>query len=140
MYLTKSHKAMFEVARKISDLSDYHRKNAKVGCIVVMGNRIISSGYNSEKTKPIQKQYDRYRFSADTPHKLHAEIVALSALKYKNIDFSRAKVYIYRSKANGQIGSARPCASCMALIKEMGIHHIYYTTDDGYCYEEIEDK
>lgn len=138
MTMTKSHRALFEVARKVSDMSDYHRRNANVGCIVVMGNRVISSGFNTEKTKPIQKQYDRYRFATDTPHKCHAEIMALSPLIGKDIDFSRAKVYIYRCKANGQAGNARPCASCMALIKNLGIKHIYYTTDDGFCYEMIE--
>lgn len=33
---------------------------------------------------------------------------------------------------------ARPCPSCMAAIRDIGIKHVYYTTDDGYAYEKIE--
>lgn len=32
---------------------------------------------------------------------------------------------------------ARPCPSCMAAIKDIGISHIYYTTNDGYAYEKL---
>lgn len=33
---------------------------------------------------------------------------------------------------------ARPCLSCMAAIKDIGIKDIYYTTNDGYSYERLE--
>ena len=33
---------------------------------------------------------------------------------------------------------ARPCPSCMAAIKDLGIKNIYYTTNDGYSYERLE--
>ena len=32
---------------------------------------------------------------------------------------------------------SRPCPSCLVAIKDMGIKHIYYTTDDGFAYEQI---
>lgn len=32
------------------------------------------------------------------------------------------------------------CPSCMAAIKDLGIRHIYYTTNDGYAYEEVENN
>ena len=32
---------------------------------------------------------------------------------------------------------SRPCPSCMAAIKDMGIKHIYYTTNDGFVYENL---
>lgn len=35
---------------------------------------------------------------------------------------------------------ARPCASCMQAIKDLGIREIYYTTNDGYSYEKIEKR
>ena len=35
-------------------------------------------------------------------------------------------------------GMARPCASCMQAIKDLGIREIYYTTNDGYSYEKLE--
>ena len=32
---------------------------------------------------------------------------------------------------------SRPCPSCMAAIKDMGIKHIYYTTNDRCAYENL---
>lgn len=55
-----------------------------------------------------------------------------------NINFSKVKLYIYRIRKSQPFGIARPCPSCMAAIKDLGIRDIYYTTDDGYSYERIE--
>ena len=136
--LTNSQKSFFYIAKKVSELSTFHRKNVKIGCLIVSGHRIISSGYNSDKTNPIQKKYNRLRFSEETPHRLHAEISALlPLLNNKDIDFSKVKIFTYREKADHSLGKSRPCKSCMALIKDLGIKHIYYTTDDGYCHEVV---
>ena len=136
--LTNSQKSFFDIAKKVSELSTFHRKNVKIGCLIVSGHRIISSGYNSDKTNPIQKKYNRLRFSVETPHKLHAEISALlPLLNNKDIDFSKVKIFTYREKADHSLGKSRPCKSCMALIKDLGIKNIYYTTDDGYCHEVV---
>lgn len=32
---------------------------------------------------------------------------------------------------------SRPCPNCMAAIKDLGIKHIYYTTNDGFVYENL---
>ena len=32
----------------------------------------------------------------------------------------------------------RPCESCMAAIKDFGIRDIYYTTNDGFVHERLE--
>ena len=136
--LTNSQKSFFDIAKKVSELSTFHRKNVKIGCLIVSGHRIISSGYNSDKTNPIQKKYNRLRFSEETPHRLHAEITALlPLLNNKDIDFSKVKIFTYREKADHSLGKSRPCKSCMTLIKDLGIKHIYYTTDDGYCHELV---
>ena len=136
--LTRSQKSFFDIAKKLSELSTYHRKNVKIGCLVVLGHRIIGSGYNSDKTSPVQRKYNKLRFSEETPHRLHAEISALlPLLNNKDIDFSKVKIFTYREKADHSLGKSRPCKSCMALIKDLGIKHIYYTTDDGYCHEVV---
>ena len=136
--LTRSQKSFFDIAKKVSELSTYHRKNVKIGCLVVLGHRIIGSGYNSDKTSPVQRKYNKLRFSEETPHRLHAEISALlPLLNNKDIDFSKVKIFTYREKADHSLGKSRPCKSCMALIKDLGIKHIYYTTDDGYCHEVV---
>lgn len=137
--LTKKSLRYFEIARSVSKLSNFKTTSKHIGCIVVCDNRVISSGYNSNKTSPLQKKYNKLRFDCDsTPHTLHAETDALKPLLDRHdIDFKSVKLYIYRETANGSKGLAKPCESCMALIKNLGIREINYTSDDGYCFEEI---
>ena len=48
------------------------------------------------------------------------------------------EVYVApRTRFDKEFGMCRPCSSCMAAIKDLGIKHIYYTTDYGFCYEKI---
>ena len=41
--------------------------------------------------------------------------------EYKDIDFHNLKLFVYRELKDGSIAMARPCPSCMALIKDLGI-------------------
>lgn len=136
MTLSKTHKAYFEAARAIARLSDYPR--VKIGAVAVYKHHIISSGHNSRKTAPLQKKYNIFRFSDDFNHALHAEISCLKPLVgRKDINFSEISLYIYREYQNGELALSRPCPSCMKLITELGIRHIYFTNYGGFSYEEI---
>ena len=136
MELSKSHRAYFKAAKAISELSDFPK--VKIGCCAVYKHKIISSGCNSMKTNPTQKRLNAHRFSVDTPHTIHAELACLLPLiNRKDIDFSNVSVYIYREYKNGNLAIARPCDSCMSLLKELRIRHIYYTGDCSYINEEI---
>ena len=136
MKLTKSHKAYFKAAKAISELSDFPR--VKIGCCAVYKHKIISSGCNSMKTNPTQKRFNSYRFSVDTPHTIHAELACLLPLiGRKDINFGDLSLYIYRELKSGDLSLAKPCASCEALIKSLGIRNIYYTGNNSYINEEI---
>ena len=136
MDLTKSHKAYFKAARAIAELSDFPR--VKIGCVAVYKHKIISSGCNSTKTNPTQKRLNIYRFTVDTPHTIHAEIACLLTLiNRKDIDFRDVSLYIYRELKSGELSIARPCDSCMALIRSLGIRYLYYTGNKSYISEEI---
>ena len=136
MKLSKTHRAYFEAARAVSQLSDFPR--IKVGAVAVSGHRVISSGCNLQRTEPIQKQYNIYRFTEDTPAAIHAEIACLKPLmRRKDIDFKHIDLYVYRADKRGELMLARPCPSCMQFIKDLGIRNIYYTNDNGYSYENI---
>lgn len=110
-----------------------------MGCVVVYKHRIISTGYNSNRTDTLQNKYNVYRFQGGYfPAKIHAEIMALKPLVgRKDISFKDVEIYIYRETKDGQKGLARPCPSCMALIKNLNIRNLYYTTDNGYSQERI---
>ena len=136
MKLTKSHRAYFKAAKVISELSDFPK--VKIGCCAVYKHKIISSGCNSIKTNPAQKRLNIYRFDAETPATIHAEISCLLPLiNRKDINFRDVSLYVYREYKSGELALARPCPSCMKLITELGIRHIYYTNLSGFSHEEI---
>jgi deoxycytidylate deaminase len=134
--ITKSHRAYFKAAKSMSELSDF--KQHHIGAVAVSGHKIISSGYNSYKTNPTQKRLNIHRFSADTPATIHAELSCLLPLiNRKDINFSEVSLYIYRGYKNGEPAISRPCPSCMALIRQLGIRKLYYSGDNSYINEEI---
>lgn len=134
--MTKKNKKYFMLAKAASELSDYDR--IKIGAVIVHKKEIVSVGYNHKKSHPKQKELNKYRFEDEHDrcnHFLHAEMSAIVNSHYA--DLSDASIYVYRSNKEG-IQNCRPCAGCMKAIKEKGIKTIYYTTQDGYCKEEIE--
>lgn len=127
----------FDKARQVATISDYPKYH--IGCIAVCQGQVIGLGCNCNKTHPTQKFYNKYRNPSETLlPKLHAEINYLNQIRNLDINFSKVKFYIYRIRKDQPFGMARPCASCMAAIKDLGIKEIYYTTNDGYGYEKLE--
>lgn len=136
MQLTKSHRAYFKAAKAMSELSDF--KQHHIGAVAVSGHKIISSGYNSMKTNPTQKRLNIHRFDADTPATIHAELSCLLPLiNRRDINFSEVSLYIYREYKNGDPAISRPCPSCMALIRQLGIRKLYYSGENSYINEEL---
>jgi len=73
----------------------------------------------------------------------YAEIDALSHISYTTnlqLDYSKVKVYIYRVSFGHKSGHglARPCNGCIQALRDKGIRHIYYSTDDGFAYERLD--
>lgn len=130
----------FIKTRSVAKMSTFHRY--PIGCVAVYKGNIIATGYNKEKTHPMQAYYNRYR-NFNKPNdgtllpKVHAEIDCLTELKKMDINFSKVKLFIYRTKISKDYGLARPCPACMEAIKNLGIKDIYYTTEYGYAHERI---
>lgn len=116
--------------------------NNPTGCVVVYKGKIIAKGCNQKKTHPLQVIYDKERPDVEegclNVHSLHAESDALfRIMNDTNIKWSKVEVYIYRPLKSKPFGLARPCPSCMKLIKDLGIKKIHYTSDDNsYITEE----
>lgn len=133
--LTKTDMHYFTKASQVAEISDFAKVN--IGCIAVYQGTIIGVGFNTNKTHPMQKKYNRYRNGGNFIPKLHAEINCLNSIRYLDINFSKVKLYIYRKRKSMKYGICRPCPSCMAAIKDLGIKHVYYTTDEGFVYERM---
>lgn len=130
----------FEKAKAASEMSDHSKYF--LGSVVVYKNRIIGVGWNTTKGSPLQQKYnEKYRFGKDDKDRgcLHAEMLALlHARPYlKDLDMSKVSIYVYRGNKAGERRMSKPCRACCAYIKSLGIHNIFFTTEDGYCHEEI---
>lgn len=146
MKFTNFEKRMFQVACAEAEKSDYDRFH--IGCVITYKNKIIGAGHNSNKSHPMQRKYNRrYRKFNCTKGQyihdsVHAETHAISSVRYvigKDVDWSKASIYIYRI-CNGKplgYGCAKPCPACMQMIRDLGIKNVYYTDDDGYSYLEL---
>lgn len=137
--ISKSDYRYFRKAQKIATVSDFQKTH--IGCVAVYQGNIVGIGCNMNKTHPTQKYYNKYRHSnvhGDFGAKLHAEINCINSIKHLDITFSKVKLYIYRIRNDQPYGMSRPCPSCMAAIRDLGIRHIYYTTNNGFAYERIE--
>ena len=95
----------FKLAKNVSELSDYNKKNIKIGAVLVYKNRIIGTGHNTSKTSPVQMKYNKYRETDKNNRSyvaeehlpfLHAEMSCLLDSKDMNIDWNKASMFIYR--------------------------------------------
>lgn len=139
--MTKRQMRFFAQARKEALRSDFHGQ--QVGCVIVLGNRVLARAHNSERTHTEQAMYNTYReFENSTEsviHKCHAEIAALSKCRYADVDWGRAEMYVWRETRDGRAhGMARPCKACWAACAGRGIRHLYYTGDESLVYEYVE--
>lgn len=138
--MLKSDYKYFVKAMKTALASDYHE--IRIGCVAVYQGKIIGSGCNCNKTHPIQNFYNKCRkdYINSLLPKLHAEISCINSIRHLNINFSKVKLYIYRIRKDQPFGLARPCPSCMAAIKDIGIKEIFYTGNECYVHEYLKNK
>ena len=129
-------KRYYSLAEKASSFSDY--KKCHIGCIAVYKNRVIAVGYNTNKTSPLQAEYNKYRDYILPPQKngIHAEMSCLIKIKDMDIDFSKVILYIYCEDFTSNFAISRHCMACEHAIHNYGIKHIHYTGNMKYIYEE----
>lgn len=144
--LSKFDERMFEKAKEVAETSDF--EHFHLGCVITYKHHILSAASNSSKTHPRQKYYNyKYRNFRRGPkpcaHTIHAEMAAINAIPYPigiQVNWKDVNVYVYRIAPGlpQHRGTARPCAACMAALKNLGIRNIYYTTDEGFVYERLD--
>lgn len=127
--LTKWDYAHMEAAHVYANLS--HGRRAKVGCVIVKDNRIISIGYNGmpsgwdnnceDEDWPIwaknEKKIDPIYVKLKTkPEVLHAETNAIAKVARSNENCDGATLYT----------TMLPCLDCAKLIYQSGIKEVFY--------------
>ena len=131
----------FDAARKAAGDSDF---KVHVGAVACYKGKVVASASSTNKTHPMQYTYNKYRGDfkqvGTCLPKAHAEIRLISKLKKLDIPMKDVSVYVYRACKSRAFGIARPCAACRKALIEIGIRRFYYTTDEGYCLEVINQK
>lgn len=100
---------------------------ARLGAILVIGNRVVSMGQNMYKTHPLQKRFGK------NPEAIfqHAEINCLiNFLRFNDEnDLRRATLYVGRVSGEDLdvIGEAKPCPGCAKAIEHYGIKRVVHT-------------
>lgn len=136
-------KRFFKFAREASKQATYtgsHRFSPMIGACAEYKGSIIATAYNTNKTSPLQAKYNVYRFRADTLDKCHCETSLIQKIRWKfgnGINWSKVHIYLYREYKDGALALSRPCPSCMAMLKDLNIKKIYYTTEDGFVEEKF---
>lgn len=95
----------------------------KLGAVIFKHGKIIARGYN-KTNRGVSANYGHWSGS------LHAELAAIISSR---TSLKGSSLLVARSTGS----MARPCASCMAAIKEAGIKNIYYTTGKGVDKERV---
>ena len=124
---------------KIAEAND--DSNIRFAAAVVYRNKIVSIGYNRNKSHPFQAKY------AKNPEAiyLHAEVHAIkNALRELSVEeLKNTELYISRVKKpqagdNHFVwGLSKPCAGCARAIAEFGIKRTIYTCDEVGNYEVL---
>ena len=134
----------FKLAKNASEFSDYSRKNVHIGAVVTYKNKVVSIGWNTNKTHPCQMKYNKYRehgnereyISNEHEPCIHAEIMALQhATRSFNGDLSKCNIFVYSEKKDGSTRLTRPCKACSKMLKDLNVKNIYYTTENGWQFE-----
>ncbi len=137
---TTRQKRYFAVAKRNAAKSTYTRRNDQlnkisIGACIVKGNYVVSNGHNKIKTHPFQLLHNNRAFCVTPAPRIHAEIDALIYSRYD--DLTGCEIFVYREMADGTLANCKPCNACRNAMKDAGIKHIYFTTENGYHYERI---
>lgn len=127
--MTRDQKYMAFVRRLAID----NKMKMKLAACLVVQNEVISIGYNSDKSHPMQKRFSK---NSESIFK-HAEVdCIINALKHIDEEaLQRATLYVYRVKRQykgdtGWVsGMAEPCPGCKKAIEHFGIKKVLYSTD-----------
>lgn len=90
----------------------------RVGCVLYNRTRPTVWGVNHNRTHP--RSLSRYG-------KIHAEMdAAICPIPVKGYD-----AYVARLTKPGKVAMAKPCDSCMTLLRHSGIKNVYWTITEG---------
>ncbi len=111
-------------AIQLAEHSTYKHRH---GAILIKHGRVIGKGINSIRHHKYAKFY-QYKCSC------HAETAAILNCRG---DWNRSILFVARINSSGVGRNSMPCSSCRALLIDLGIKKVVYTTNDGFKEEKL---
>lgn len=120
---------MLHLAKKVARRSSF---KYQVGAVISKNGRVLSIGHN-------YIGYCKILPNRPYPESVHAEQSAIAKMlgKRRISQLENASIFVSRASRLGFPRLARPCGVCLALIKNVGIRHITYTTNTGVEHERV---
>jgi tRNA(Arg) A34 adenosine deaminase TadA len=114
------------------DVAKTSPSKKKVGCLLLNRGKVVQVATNLErKSHPIQAKFAK-RVGLGEKIFLHAEISALIKCR-QNSD----AIVVARVNPQGKLRMAKPCPICELAIRESGIREVYYSTNNGFCFQQF---
>ena len=110
-------------------------RHARLAAAIVLGNNIISVGYNRKRSDPFQARFGKNSESIYMHAEIHAIKQALNIIEPE--DFRKATLYVARVKRphfksrDFVDGESCPCSGCKRAILEFGIKRVVHTTNEN---------
>lgn len=124
---------LIEISRALNDpkreLRNFHTS------FLLFKNKIVAIGVNQDKTHPINlrnKKFDRDGNDISGSKGTCSELNAFLKLRNKtNIQSKKCSLVNIRIDRNNNLNFARPCQSCVSLLKFLEIKDVYFSNWDG---------
>ena len=117
--LSKRDTAYLSVARYCATKSVARNTH---GAVVVKGGRVLGTGWNKNRNNPTKVSPEHIK----TECSYHAEEVAIREAGRGNV--RGAVIYVARISKNGSDRDSKPCSNCAALIEQVGIKRVVFTS------------
>lgn len=142
MLANRDRRIMQFIRRQAIDVEKF--SNARIAAGIAIKGQLISTGRNSGRTHPFQKQFSKNNHAIF----LHAETCAISnSLNHvAKEDLKKATLFIHRVKLPNKDsteyvdGLAKPCSGCMSAIAAFGIRRVIYSTEENGEYVILDRK
>jgi deoxycytidylate deaminase len=97
----------------------------KHGCVIVVGDEVIATGFNHHFT------HMSHKFS------MHAEMHAIHKMKrkYKHL-LGDCELYVVRIAGPDSFKYSKPCKDCSSEIEKCGIKKVYFSTSNNHIHRK----
>lgn len=106
----------FERFSKAARLAENGEHRTRVGCVAVVGGKIVSGAFNTHRNS---QNIVPYSFAT-----YHAETNTLAGVPYEQLP--RTVLYVARISKSGELLPSKPCWRCTEQIKRSGIKTVIY--------------